>query len=106
MAEMEEAYEVLKLICAGRGEEVASQNLRKKGYRGGSSEGLDGIDWTRWKDRFYPENATALGHSFGGATTVEMLRHLDRFNWISQGIILDIWRQVTIPDTWAREVFV
>jgi len=32
-----------------------------------------------------------LGHSFGAATTVEVLRHADRFNYIGQGIIYDIW---------------
>jgi platelet-activating factor acetylhydrolase len=31
-----------------------------------------------------------IGHSFGAATTVEALRHLDRFQWVSQGIMYDI----------------
>jgi platelet-activating factor acetylhydrolase len=31
------------------------------------------------------------GHSFGGATTVGVLRHTDRFQSIGQGIIYDIW---------------
>ena len=32
-----------------------------------------------------------LGYSFGAATTVEVLRHKDRFQYIGQGIIHDIW---------------
>jgi len=35
-----------------------------------------------------------VGHSFGAATTVEVLRHTDRFSWVSQGIIYDIWGMV------------
>jgi len=32
-----------------------------------------------------------LGHSFGAATTVEILRHKVRFPWVKQGVIYDIW---------------
>ena len=37
-----------------------------------------------------------LGHSFGAATTVEVLRNADHFGWASQGIIYDIWGQVVL----------
>jgi len=97
MAEVEEAYEVLRLICNGQGEKVAEKNLRKKGFKAASSEGLDGVNWASWKDCFYLEDVTALGHSFGAATVVEMLRHNDRLNWFSQGIVLDIWSAGTRP---------
>jgi len=91
MSEIEEARDVLQMIYDGRGQEVARQNLRRKGNKGASSHGIDGVDWARWKEGFYMDNVTAMGHSFGAATCIEMLRHDDRFNWLSQGIILDIW---------------
>ncbi|PNS20524.1 hypothetical protein CAC42_5974 [Sphaceloma murrayae] len=97
MAEFDEAYAALCDINAGNGGLLAERNIRKKGYKGSSSHGLEGIDWDLWRDRIHLTSATALGHSFGAATTVEMLRHRDRFNWLSQGIILDIWSAGTRP---------
>ena len=91
MAEIEEARHVINMINDGDGLLVAQQNLRRKGHKGSSSHGLEGVDWARWMDRIEMGNTTALGHSFGAATCVEMLRHNDRFNWITQGIIFDIW---------------
>jgi platelet-activating factor acetylhydrolase len=38
-----------------------------------------------------------LGHSFGAATTVEVLRHQDRSTYIGQGIIYDIWGAAIQP---------
>jgi hypothetical protein len=38
-----------------------------------------------------------IGHSFGAATTVEVLRHQDRFQWISQGIMYGVWGLVVAP---------
>ncbi|KAI9691363.1 MAG: hypothetical protein M1820_009700 [Bogoriella megaspora] len=92
IAELEEAYFVLKNIHSGEGKShVEDVNLRKKGYAGSSSRGLDGVDWRSWKDRFHLEHVTMVGHSFGAATTVEVLRNSERFNFINQGIIYDIW---------------
>ncbi|KAJ4358268.1 uncharacterized protein N0V89_002848 [Didymosphaeria variabile] len=91
MCELEEAYRVLCDICDGKGEEVARQNLRKKGYVGASSRGLDGVDWARWKDRFHVDKVNVAGHSFGAATVVEVLRNTDRFKNVQAGIIYDIW---------------
>lgn len=91
LAEIEEAYKVIGEINAGQGEYIAEKNLRRKGYRGASTYGLDGMDWASWKDRVQLEHAVAAGHSFGAATVVDMLRHAKRFNWIAQGIIYDIW---------------
>lgn len=34
---------------------------------------------------------TMVGHSFGAATTVEILLRVDRFQWVGQGIMYDIW---------------
>jgi platelet-activating factor acetylhydrolase len=87
---------VLRDICEGKGEEVAKQNLRKQGYVGGSSRGLDGIDWTSWKNRFHVDKITVAGHSFGAATIVEVLRNTDRFENVQAGIIYDVWGQVFV----------
>ncbi len=99
LAEIEEAYHVMALIHDGHGEDVAKENLRDKneGRVGGSSRGLNGIDWKSWKGRFHLQQVTMLGHSFGGATTVEVLRHKNRFRFIGQGIIYDIWGAAIQP---------
>jgi platelet-activating factor acetylhydrolase len=94
LCELEEAYRVLKIICAGDGEEIAQQNLRGEGYIGGSSRGLGGVDWGQWKHRFHVDKMTMAGHSFGAATVVEVLRHTERFTNVQAGIIYDIWGRV------------
>lgn len=91
LAEIEEAYKVMCRIANGSGQEVADKNLRRKGYVGSSSIGLDGINWAQWKGRFQLSHVTACGHSFGAATVVEMLRNKHRFPHVSQGIIYDTW---------------
>lgn len=91
LCELEEAYRVLKVICAGNGEEIERQNLRSKGHKGGSSHGLKGVNWAQWERRFHVEKMTMAGHSFGAATVVEVLRHTDRFTNVQAGIIYDIW---------------
>jgi platelet-activating factor acetylhydrolase len=96
-AELEEAFQVMCALNRGEGERIAEQNMRRKGFKASSSHGLEGVDWSRWKQRFNIEDVTACGHSFGAATITEMLRHSDRFNWISQGIIYDIWGAGTKP---------
>lgn len=97
MAELEEAYGVMQQINAGNGQVIADRNLRRKGYKASSSQGLEGVQWDRWKGRIHLHHVTACGHSFGAATVTEMLRHDDRFNYISQGIIYDIWGAGTTP---------
>ncbi|KAL2063248.1 hypothetical protein VTL71DRAFT_5053 [Oculimacula yallundae] len=99
LAEIEEAYHVMTLIHGGQGEKVAKASLRCKtnGSIGGSSRGLQGIDWEAWRDRFHLQKVTMLGHSFGAATTVEVLRHKNRFEYIGQGIIYDIWGAAIQP---------
>jgi len=97
LAEIEAAYKVLQCICEGRGDEVAKKNLRRKGNIGSCTRGLDGVDWTEWKDIFYLDQVTILGHSFGAATVVEVLRNTKRFSYVSQGIIYDMWGAVLRP---------
>lgn len=91
LAEVEEAYQVMCTINDGEGCEIAKYNLRQYGGTRASSSGLEDVDWSAWKGRINMTQVTMLGHSFGAATTVEALRHHDRFRWISQGIIYDIW---------------
>ncbi|KAF2758747.1 hypothetical protein EJ05DRAFT_485839 [Pseudovirgaria hyperparasitica] len=91
MAEIEEAYWVLSELEKGDGEMIAQRNLRRKGNVGSSSRGLEGINWNEWKGRFDIKDVTMVGHSFGAATTIEILRNRTKMNWVSQGIILDIW---------------
>lgn len=102
LAEIEEAYHVLTLINEGRGEEVRMFNLRKKGNVGSSSKGLDGINWGDWIGRLHLENVTMAGHSFGGATSVQVIRLADRFPWIGQGVLLDAWGPAFPEDTEQR----
>ncbi|KAF2182522.1 hypothetical protein K469DRAFT_711688 [Zopfia rhizophila CBS 207.26] len=91
MAEIEEAYRVLRDIRNGKGDEVARRNLRREGYIGASSRGLEGNDWPSWRNRFHCERVTVAGHSFGAATVIEILRNADRFKNVHAGIIYDVW---------------
>lgn len=68
--------------------------MRGKGYTGGSSRGLEGVDWDKWKKRFHVDKILVAGHSFGAATVVEVLRNADRFENVAAGIIYDIWGYV------------
>ncbi|KAH0492389.1 hypothetical protein TgHK011_007347 [Trichoderma gracile] len=94
--EIKEAYYILDLINSGHGADVAAMNLRKKGNVGSSSLGLNGINWDNWKDSMFLNNVTMMGHSFGGATTVQTCRD-DSLEWLGQGVILDAWGQATPP---------
>ncbi|POR37830.1 Platelet-activating factor acetylhydrolase [Tolypocladium paradoxum] len=94
LEEIKEAYYVLGLINSGHGEEVSRMNLRKKGNIGASSLGLKGINWDNWKESMFLENVTAMGHSFGGATAVQLCRS-NALTWLGQGVILDAWGQGT-----------
>ncbi|KAK4239074.1 platelet-activating factor acetylhydrolase, isoform II-domain-containing protein [Achaetomium macrosporum] len=103
LAEIEEAFYVLDLINSGNGEEVYRKNLRKRSNIGSSSVGLDGIDWQDWVGRLDLGNVTMMGHSFGGATTVQALRS-EKLTWITQGILLDPWGPATPECTEQRSV--
>lgn len=100
LAEVQEAFKALQMMNAGKGQDISKMNLRKKGMRGASSKGLDGVVWDDWKGRLHLDNVTAMGHSFGGATTVQILRLDKDFPWIGQGILLDAWGPATpdVPD--------
>ena len=91
LAEIEEAYDIVKAIAAGRGSAIAEQTLRNTEGIGASSRGLYGVEWDSWKGRLNTTQVTMVGHSFGAATTVEILRQANRFQWVGQGIMYDIW---------------
>ena len=97
LAEIEEAYEVVKSIVEGQGASIARENLRNVKGIGASSQGLEGVDWDSWVGRVNTAEVSMVGHSFGAATTIETLRRSDRFQWISQGIIYDIWGIALVP---------
>lgn len=91
VAEVDEAYYLMTEIQAGRGNELKKQNLRRTGRAGASSLGLEGVDFRAWVDRIHMDNVSMVGHSFGSATTVEMLRSSSQYSYIKRGIIYDIW---------------
>ncbi|KAI0144601.1 hypothetical protein GGR57DRAFT_327155 [Xylariaceae sp. FL1272] len=95
LAEIEEAYHVLGLVNDGRAQLVYDANLRKRGGVGSSSRGLEDIDWSDWRGRLFLSQVTAMGHSFGAATTVQLSRETRRFPWVGQGILLDAWGPAT-----------
>ena len=94
IAEISEAYYILGLIDGGRGQEVAGMNLRKKGNIASSWRGLDGVNWDNWKGRMFLDNVTVMGHSFGGATTIQVARRAS-MTWVGQCVALDAWGPAT-----------
>jgi platelet-activating factor acetylhydrolase len=103
LAEIEEAFYVMGLVNDGSGDKVRRDNLRDVGHIGSSSIGLRGIDWRDWEGRLDLESVTMMGHSFGGATTVQALRS-DKLAWITQGILLDPWGPATPECTEQKSV--
>ncbi|ETN37354.1 uncharacterized protein HMPREF1541_08345 [Cyphellophora europaea CBS 101466] len=83
-AEIQEAYKVLSMLCRGEGAVIEAANLRIR-------EDSEPFDWQTFTNRFHLENVTMVGHSFGAATTTHILRGIDSFPYITQGIIYDIW---------------
>jgi len=96
LEEIKEAFYVLGLINSGYGDDIARMNLRRKGNIGSSSQGLSGVRWEDWEDRMFLDHVTAMGHSFGGATTVQLCRN-SSLTWLGQGVVLDGWGQGTPP---------
>lgn len=90
-AEIDEAYYLMTELAAGRGEDLKERNLRVPGVKGAPTFGLEGIDFSTWTDRLYTTDVTVIGHSFGSVTAVEMLRSREKYDYISQGVVYDIW---------------
>lgn len=104
-AEILDAYRVISAIANGNGTDIAESNMRTKGYVGASSRGLAGVDWGAWNNRVDLNSVTMTGHSFGAATTINVLRNSTTFSWVTQGIIYDIWAagmHMPLPDEAAE----
>ena len=97
LAEIQEAYDIVKVINSGDGSAISQGNLRNADGMGGSSRGLLGVNWGCWTGRVRINQVTMIGHSFGAATAVEVLRHADRFPWVRQGICYDVWGLAVKP---------
>ncbi|KAH8682269.1 phospholipase A2 [Xylariales sp. PMI_506] len=91
MAEIEEAYYAMELINNDQGVLISKSNLRRKGNVGSSSVGTENVDWAEWASRMHLDKVTMMGHSFGGATTIQISREDARFPWVGQAITLDAW---------------
>ncbi|KAK0841622.1 hypothetical protein LTR03_009763 [Friedmanniomyces endolithicus] len=90
MAELEEAYGVMCQLHRGEGEELAKRNMRREGFKGSSSRGLEGVDWARWKNRFCLDDLWRRDCHRDAQTYGPL--HLDQ-----PGIIYDIWGAGTRP---------
>ncbi|CAF9930507.1 MAG: hypothetical protein ALECFALPRED_004620 [Alectoria fallacina] len=82
LAEIEEAYDIFKAIAAGTESAVSERCLRNAGGFGAFVRGLDSVEQDSWKGKVNTTQETMISHSFGAATTVEILRHAERFQWI------------------------
>lgn len=76
-SEIEEVVYILHEINDGRGNEVMKTSTRKP----------TGEQMNDWKDSLDLGNLWALGHSFGGATAIEMLRQEDTI--FTHALVLD-----------------
>ncbi|KAK6538498.1 hypothetical protein TWF694_010080 [Orbilia ellipsospora] len=94
-AELAEIYKAILALNSGNGDILAQMNLLKDGAAGASSRALDGVNWQDWEGRIQTRNVTVAGHSFGAASTIEVLRRpSDVFSQeldSLQGIIYDPW---------------
>jgi platelet-activating factor acetylhydrolase len=81
-AEVLEAAHVLQQINEGKGEEVASSSTRSVDAKARLSD---------WKGRLDLKNLWALGHSFGGATSIELIRRPDTI--FTHALVLDPWME-------------
>lgn len=79
-AEVLEVAHVLDQLNDGQGETLASSSTRPVDARAKLSE---------WKGRLDLKNLWALGHSFGGATSIELIRRPDTI--FTHALVLDPW---------------
>jgi platelet-activating factor acetylhydrolase len=80
-AEVMEAVQLLRDINDGRGNEMCEQSTR--------TIDVERVNIGQWKDRLDINKIWALGHSFGGATSIELLRRTD--TPFTHAIVLDPW---------------
>ncbi|GAA5896356.1 uncharacterized protein JCM6883_006878 [Sporobolomyces salmoneus] len=93
-AEISEILSTLARINRGAStEELERSNRRAYAY------GKNGAPfrWEEWKGRLdLEENMTMAGHSFGGATTIQILRSNSKFGF-KKGLALDPWADPIPP---------
>ncbi|KAM0793221.1 hypothetical protein ACM66B_000688 [Microbotryomycetes sp. NB124-2] len=80
--EVRQVLGIFERLNDGQGDEIARSNLRKTK---GSETWLP-----QWQGKIDVRNSTCAGHSFGGATTLQILRAGNSFPFV-QGIALDPW---------------
>ncbi|SGY29662.1 BQ5605_C002g01074 [Microbotryum silenes-dioicae] len=86
LREIEELIDILSQINDGEGESVARKNRRAP-----SNGPSYGKQLSEWKGRLDFGKMSMVGHSFGGATTLEVLRAgMKRFKF-TRGVVLDPW---------------
>lgn len=95
-AEIKSCLDVLARINSGQGARVVAENLRQNDSAA--------TELARWQGHLeLDECVTMAGHSFGGATTLQVLRAGSKqFPSIQRGIALDPWID-PIPPFEARE---
>ena len=98
IAEIEEAFEVMKAIHRGEAGTIAEKNLKLK-----SDRRRQAINWHAWKERFHITQVTVAGHSFGAATAARILRESETLPSFTQGIIYDVWSQPYKPASALHE---
>lgn len=79
-AEVLEAAHVLTLLNEGKGDEIAATSTRKVDEKAKLSE---------WKGRLDLPNLWAIGHSFGGATSIELIRKPNSI--FTHALVMDPW---------------
>ncbi|PWN37644.1 uncharacterized protein FA14DRAFT_153009 [Meira miltonrushii] len=79
--EMLEALDVLHQLNEGNGDQLAQDSTR--------SFDNEQAKLSQWKSRLDMENVWALGHSYGGATSIEILR--DEKAPFTHAVVLDPW---------------
>ena len=88
LKEVEAVLAVLAKVNAGGGAEVEAANVRE----GAHGKGAKPLDLAGWQGRVgMGEQLTMAGHSFGGATTLEVLRAGPKQFAFTRGIALDPW---------------
>ncbi|GAA5992039.1 hypothetical protein JCM10908_000709 [Rhodotorula pacifica] len=93
LAEVSETLRVLERLNAGEGADIARSNRRRSGEKSRVEE------WQpAWRDRLdLTEEITMAGHSFGGATAIQVLRAGATAFPFRKGIALDPWADPIPP---------
>lgn len=111
-AEIEECLHIMRRINAGEGAEVSARSTRglgrklggKRNSSGGPADSLE-LHPERlagWKGRMDTDYPCLVGHSFGGATVLEMLRMPEPS--FPYAIVLDPWMEPVRDPTKVEEV--